>query len=195
MNDDDRPVLTRSFQTQLEHREGRIVEGCCVPYGEASRVADPPEFVPYYETFEPGCFRRQLRAAQRIELLYEHRTSLADSIGVCRELHEEATGLFGTFSIHRGAFGDQALELVREGILPGFSIGFVDRFRQWKRTNEGTVIRTNCHLENVSLTRSPAYVGAVVTATRSRAEMLREFEMPIVDDAQVERLRALGVTV
>ena len=191
----DKPVLTRAFQAQLETREGRIVEGCCVPYGEASKVADPPNFVPYYELFEPGCFRKQLRAADKIELRYEHRDSLGDCIGVCRELHEEASGLYGTFSIHRGAFGDQALELVREGILPGFSIGFTDRFTQWKRTTEGTVVRSNCQLHDVSLVRSPAYTGAVVLATRSRTEILGDFNLPAVDESQLEGLRAVGIEI
>ena len=117
----ERLVHTRSFEAPLEAKEGRIVEGCCVPYGEAAKVCDDGG-VPYYEVFEPGAFRKQLRAASRLELRYEHRDDLASAIGVCRSLHEEASGLFGAFAIHRGAFGDQALELIHEGILPGFSI-------------------------------------------------------------------------
>ena len=51
-------------------------------------------------------------------------TGLTSSIGIGRELHEQAHGLFGVFHVHPGAFGDQALELVRAGVLPGFSIDF-----------------------------------------------------------------------
>jgi HK97 family phage prohead protease len=191
----DRPVLQRAFKAQLETREGRIVEGCCVPYGEPTQVADPPAFVPYFEMFEPGAFRKQLRAADKVELRYEHRDSLADSIGVCRELHEEAAGLFGTFSIHRGAFGDQALELVREGILPGFSVEFSDRYTHPKRTPEGTVVRSNCLLHCVSLTRTPAFAGAQVVAVRSRKALLAQLEVPEIDDEQIERLRQVGIGV
>ncbi|HKE76618.1 MAG TPA: HK97 family phage prohead protease, partial [Acidimicrobiales bacterium] len=148
----------------------------------------------YWEVFEPGCFRKQLQAAERIELRYEHRDDLAHSVGVCRSLHEEAGGLFGTFAIHAGAFGDQALELVRSGILPGFSVSFRDRFTHWRRTSDGTVVRQNCELREVSLVRAPAYTGALVTATRSRAEIEAEFDLPPIDAAQLDRLRAVGIT-
>jgi HK97 family phage prohead protease len=193
-NGNGKQVHLRTFDAMLEAKDGRIVEGCCVPYGEASRVTDDGVET-YYEVFEPGAFRKQLRAASRLELRYEHRDELAHSIGVCRDLHEEAAGLFGTFAIHQGAFGDQALELVRSGILPGFSVGFSDRFTHWKRTAEGTVVRSNCELHEVSLVRIPAYAGALVTATRSREEILGDLVVPVPDDAQLERLRAVGIEV
>lgn len=190
----ERIVHARSFEAPLEAKEGRIVEGCCVPYGQAAEVADPGS-APYWEVFEPGAFRKQLRAASRLELRYEHRDDLAHSIGICRSLHEESSGLFGEFAIHRGAFGDQALELVREGILPGFSVLFIDRFRHWQRTKEGTVVRSNCELHEVSLCRAPAYSGALVTGVRSREALARALEIPTIDDAQLERLRAIGIEV
>jgi HK97 family phage prohead protease len=143
--------------------------------------------------FEPGAFRKQLRAASRVELDYEHRDDLASSIGVCRSLHEEANGLFGAFAIHRGPFGDQAIELVREGILPGFSVLFSDRFTNWERSSEGTVVRRNCALHKVALCRTPAYAGALVTAMRSTTR--EAFELPPIDEDQRARLRAVGIDV
>ena len=58
-------ILTRTFLMPLEEKEGRILEGCCVPYGEAARVCDSPEQPAYYEMFEPGAFRKQLNAADK----------------------------------------------------------------------------------------------------------------------------------
>lgn len=188
-------VLQRTFETQLEQREGRIVEGCVVPYGSPSRVSDDGGPT-YFEVFEPGCFRKQLNAAGRIELRYEHRDqTIGDSLGLCRELVEESSGLYGTFTIFRGAFGDQALELIREGVLPGFSVGFEDRFTHWQRTPEGTVVRSNCHLREVSLCRTPAYAGALITATRSRDALLADLGLAPIADEQLERLRAVGITL
>ena len=188
-------IMQRSFETIIEHREGRTIEGCVVPYGQPERVSD--EGGPtYFEVFEPGAFRKQLRAAARIELRYEHHDRhVGDSLGICRELTEESSGLYGTFTIHRGVFGDQALELIREGVLPGFSVGFEDRFTHWQRTAEGTVVRSNCLLREVSLCRTPAYSGAVITATRSRDELLGDLVIPTIDDEQRERLRAVGITL
>jgi HK97 family phage prohead protease len=184
--------MRRSFVAPLEIND-RIVEGCCVPYGEASEVRDHDDSAPYWEVFEPGAFRKQLNAASRVELDYEHRDDLASSIGVCRSLHEEANGLFGSFSIHRGAFGDQAIELVREGILPGFSVLFTDRFTNWSRSADGTVVRRNCALHKVALCRTPAYAGALVTAMRSAKR--EDFELPTIDTEQLDRLRAVGIEV
>jgi len=192
-------VLLRSFAAELEAKDGRMVEGCIVPYGEPARVQDVGMdgalSSPYWEMFEAGAFRKQLRAAGRLELRYEHRTDLAHSIGVGVELHDEAAGLFGAFRVHDGAFGDQALELVRSGILPGFSVECVDRFRHWRRTAEGTVVRSNCELLSVGLTRTPAYAGAQVVALRSRAEYEQEFGLPPVDADQLARLAAVGVSL
>lgn len=191
----EKPILTRTFRADMEVKSGRVLEGCCVPYGEAAKVRDTPTGPVYYEMFDTGCFRKQLKAPERLELRYEHSGDLAHSIGVCRELHEQTSGLIGVFAVHQGAFGDQALELVRSGILPGFSIGFQDQFTHPKQTAEGTVVRQNCRLFEVSLTRTPAYQGAQVLAMRSRAELSAEWKIPGVDEEQIERLRRLGISV
>lgn len=191
-------VMQRTFKAELTASDERVVEGCVVPYGEAARVQDRDPDTgelssPYWEVWEPGAFRKQLRAATRLELRYEHRDDLASSVGVCRSLHDESAGCFGAFRIHEGALGDQALALAREGILAGFSVEFLDRFRTWQRTAEGTVVRRSCELLSVGLTRTPAFPSAQLVAVRSRAEWESELELPAVDDDQLERLRAIGV--
>lgn len=189
-------VMRRTFTAPLQtDDDGRIVEGCVVPYGEAQKVRDAPDGPSYFEVFEPGCFAKQLRAADRIELRYEHGEGLADSVGIGRSLADEAHGLFGAFRIHRSAFGDQALELVRSGILPGFSVEFTDRFSHWRRNAAGAIVRTKCILHSVGLVRVPAFDAAVVTAVRSRQELLPDLELPEIDTAQAERLRAVGIEV
>lgn len=193
-------VMQRMFRAELQATDDRTVEGCVVPYGEAARVQDVDPDTgevssPYWEVWEPGAFRKQLRAATRLELRYEHRDDLASSVGVCRSLSDEASGCFGAFRIHEGAMGDQALALTREGILAGFSVEFLDRFRNWQRTPEGTVVRRSCELLSVGLTRIPAYKGAQVVAVRSRADFETEYELPPIDAEQLDRLRQLGVQV
>jgi len=50
-------VLTRTFPLKLERSgDGRTLEGCCVPYGEAAKVTDDG-VTTYYEVFEPGASR------------------------------------------------------------------------------------------------------------------------------------------
>ncbi|HEY7037184.1 MAG TPA: HK97 family phage prohead protease [Thermomicrobiales bacterium] len=189
------PILHRTFTLRLERHgdDGRTLEGCCVPYGEAARVQDAGGPA-YFEVFEAGAFARNLKAPNRIELRYEHRDGLADIIGRAVELSDETSGLYGTFRVFGGMIGDQALELVDEGILPGLSIGFADLRRGgWRRTPEGTVVREHCHLDEVSLCRTPSYAAALVTAHRSKAEMITALEIPTVDESQRDRLRNVGI--
>lgn len=191
-------MLTRTFPLRLERSsgDGRTLEGCCVPYGEASKVTDDGVHS-YYEVFEPGAFSRNLAAANRIELRFEHGEGITDIVGRAVELSEEGSGLYGAFRVFNGPVGDHALELVSEGILPGLSVGFVPRRRGGvKRTPEGTVVRDLCHLEEVSLCRRPAYDRAVVTAVRSATVLRQELELPPLPvDEQLERLRAVNIEI
>lgn len=189
-------VFRRTFPLRLERSgDGRTLEGCCVPYGEAAKVTDDG-VTTYYEVFEPGAFTRNLKAADRVELRYEHGSGMLDIVGRAMELSEEASGLYGSFRVFDGYVGDHALQLVEEGVLPGLSVGFITKRRgPTKVTSEGTVIRDHCHLAEVSLTRKPAYDRAVVTAVRSATVMRQAFELPPVEDEQLERLRAVGVEI
>ena len=61
---------------------------------------------------------------------------------------------------------------------------------------EGTVVRDNCRLHEVSLCREPAYAKALVMAvTVKTANGCKELEIPTLDDEQKERLRAVGIEV
>ncbi len=189
-------VLVRTFPLRLERTgDGRTLEGCCVPYGEASKVTDDGVNT-YYEVFEPGAFARNLKAASRIELRYEHGDNMLDIVGRALELTEEASGLYGSFRVFDGHVGDHALTLVEEGVLPGLSVGFIPKRRGGeRRTAEGTIVRDLCHLHEVSLCRQPAYDRAVVTSIRSATAMRAELALPEVVDEQIERLRAIGIEV
>jgi HK97 family phage prohead protease len=188
-------ILTRTFPLLLERSgDGRLLEGCCVPYGEASKVSDDG-VTSYYEVFEPGAFTRNLKAPGRIELRYEHGDNMLDIVGRAQELSEESSGLYGSFRVFDGMVGDHALRLVEEGILPGLSVGFVPMRRGERRTAEGTVVRDICHLHEISLCRKPAFDRAVVTSIRSAAVLRGDFMLPPVEDEQIERLRAIGIEV
>lgn len=185
-------ILTRSYPTELELGDGRSIEGRAVPYGETAEVIDPNGYR-YREGFEAGAFRRSARAPFRLVLLYEHRDGMLDIVGPGQSLEERSDGLYGSWRALEGAVGDQALELVRSGLVRGLSIGF--RPIAARRAEDGVLWRTSCHLDEVSLTRSPAFERALVTAVRSAPppeleEVLRPLQR---DEGLEERLRALGV--
>jgi HK97 family phage prohead protease len=184
-------ILRRSYPAELEAGDGRTLEGLAVPYGV---VADVEDFGRRYrETFEPGAFQRATRAANRLELLVEHRDgSPIDPVGMGIAFEETEAGLRGSWRIYDGPIGDHTLERVKGGALRGLSIGFRP-LGPGRRLEDGTLVRTACHLDEVSLTRSPAYAKALVTAVRSAPEPeLEELLRPIERDEELEeRLRKL----
>jgi len=185
-------ILHRMVAANLAPSEGRVVEGVVVPYGTAAKVQDPggPAYV---EVFERGAFTRSLKAPNRVHLLFEHRDGLTDRIGRALTLEEDDAGLRGSFKVVEGMIGDHALALVDEGMLAGFSVGFVPLGRS-RRNTKGEVVRSRCHLADVSLVPEPAYSGAMVTARRSKAELENALELQGgIDEEQAERLRRIGI--
>ena len=193
MSSNGHDVLRRMVSAELNASEGRILEGCCAPYGQPATVQDPGGPA-YTEVFERGAFQRAVRAPNRVQLLFEHRDGLTDRVGRALELREEDGGLFGSFKVVGGMIGDHALALCDEGMLEGFSVGFVPLGRA-RRNADGHVVRSRCHLADVSLVPEPAYAGAGEIVHRSREELAREFELPENDEAQTERLRLVGITI
>jgi HK97 family phage prohead protease len=186
-------LLRRSYPAELSAGDGRTLEGLAVPYGVAADVEDFGRR--YRERFEPGAFARATRAPGRLELLVEHRdASPLDPVGIGVAFEETSAGLVGSWRVYDGAIGDHVLERVKGGALRGLSVGFRP-LGPGRRDEDGTLVRTACHLEEVSLTRQPAYGKALVTAVRSAPEPeLEELLRPLEEDSELEeRLRKIGL--
>jgi HK97 family phage prohead protease len=127
---------------------------------------------------------------------FEHREGILDVVGHAVELVERDDGLHGTFSAV-GAPGDQALELIRAGVLSGMSVRAL--VMGPGRRDGDVVVRTACHLDRVALCRQPAYAGAVVEALRSRGDerLMMPPKLaalrPVRDVALDDALRDLGI--
>lgn len=160
-------ILSREYAVDLEIRSdgtGRTVHGILVPYGQVARVSDGG--APYDEEFAHGVFARdlQIRAGNfsGVKLLYQHDRT--EPIGRATLLREDAVGLYGELQISRVARGDQALELLRDGVLDSFSVGFVPQAEERRRK---VVVRTQAALREASLVTFPAYAGAAVAGVRA----------------------------
>jgi HK97 family phage prohead protease len=193
----EQAVLVRSFDAQLQLADGRNVIGRAVPYGVVADVMDRPGGPVYREGFDPGSFGRAVRAqgaGRRSELRYEHGRGLLDVIGPAQDLEERDDGLWGHWRALEGAVGDQALAMVESGLLRWLSVGF--RPLGPGRREGGVLWRNSCHLDEVSLTRDPAYAGAEVVAVRHKLELQQQLEQlrgPARDEALDQRLRQLGL--
>ncbi len=163
--------LIRDYAGDIEIRSdgtGRTVHGILVPYNTRARVSDGGPA--YEEMFAPGAFTRDIQARngdfRGVKFLYQHDHT--EPIGRAVDLSEDAKGFYGAFRIARTARGDEALELLREGVLDAFSIGFraIDPAPGDPFDPRETVVRTKAALREASLVTFPAYAGALVAGVR-----------------------------
>ncbi len=155
---------TRNYDATLELRadgDGRTVVGIAVPYDVEQRIG--PGLV---EVFRKGVFRNVTRAANRVKLLYQHKTDAP--IGRAIMLEERDGGLYGEFRISKTEAGDEALELIRDGVLSNLSVGFQPL--EDRKVN-GVINRMKAHLAEVSLVTFGAYGDAAnIVAVRQEIE-------------------------
>jgi hypothetical protein len=159
--------LTREFTSDIEIRAdgtGRTVHGILVPYGQVARVSDGGPA--YDEEFAPGAFARDLAARAGnyggVKFLYQHNRT--EPIGRAIDLREDGAGLYGSFKISDTVRGNEALELLRDGVLDSFSIGFKPLQEDYRG---GVTVRTKAALRETSLVTFPAYAGALVAGVRN----------------------------
>ncbi len=158
--------LSRAFDgIDLEVRsegEGRTVAGIVVPFGRTAMVSDGGPR--YLEMFEKGSFAKTIRErGDRVKLLSQH-DARRNPLGRAVALKEDERGLYGEFRVSKTAAGDEALELLRDGALDSFSVGFapINHVKRGKVT-----VRTEVALREASLVTFPAYEDARIEAVRA----------------------------
>ena len=175
---------TRSFYMPLEVRaggDGRTVGGLVVPYNTPTEIREMAGS--YIETFRPGAFAKSIsERGSKVKLLAEHsRGSLP--IGKAVNFRETGAGLHGEFYVSRTQAGDEALELVRDGALDSFSVGFEPLKDTWS-ADRASVERVEARLWETSLVGIPAYEDALITSVRSDEEPELEPEVEEEQDAE-----------
>jgi HK97 family phage prohead protease len=153
-------ILTRSYLADLEVRgDSRQIVGIAVPYNVQIRVGD------YFEVFRPGAFRDSDPAL--VPLTAMHPTSAEQlPIGNTVELADSADGLRGVWHVSNTAWGNDVLELVRDGAVSGLSVGFIPIDDRWSK-DRSSVERLSALLDHTAIVRRPAYDGARITALRA----------------------------
>ena len=155
-------ILFRS--AQLTSGDGRTIFGVAVPYNVTSVVRDGG--YSYKERVEPGACGRSIRErGSKIRLFTQHDRGKLP-IGKATELTEKLDGLHAAFEAANTRDGDDALELVKTGVVDSFSIGF--KGVQERRDGDVTV-RTEIALMEVSLVAFPAFEGAAIQGVRSQS--------------------------
>lgn len=172
---------------RVSDEEGRMIEGMIAPWDRPASVLKP---IPGWESFKRGAFARSLTEGQRpIPLLVRH--SEAEPAAVIVDHDDREDGQYAVFRALRTRAGDDALELIREGIYLGLSVGgWAIPSRTTIRRGVGgrqLIERSEMRLDHVGLVRNPAYADAQVLALRS--EEFAEYDHVAAAQAR-RRLRA-----
>jgi HK97 family phage prohead protease len=160
-------IHVRNLTTSLAVRDdgdGRTLVGPVLPWGVEARVVDRGRLV--VETFERGALAATDPA--RVPLTATHpRDAGTLPIGVTIELRDEADALHGAWRVSKTALGDEVLELARDGVPLGLSVGFAEipGGSRWS-ADRARVTRTKAALDHVAVVRVPAYAGAGVVGVR-----------------------------
>lgn len=159
-----RTSLSRALLQDVSTRDnGRTVYGITVPFDVEAKVNDG--FGPYTEVFRKGAFAKTIQeSGNRIKLCVNHDKLRRFPIGRATLLREENEGLYGEFAVSKTREGDEALTLIRDGVVDAFSVGFVPiKEREARR---GVVERTEVKMSEVSVVAFPAYVDALIGGLR-----------------------------
>jgi len=160
-------VLIREVATGLQLRgepDQRVLYGPLIPWKTEARVLDRGRMV--LEQFERGALADTDPA--RVPFTATHpRDNQQLPIGVTVELEERDDAAWGAWKVSKTAIGDEVLELARDGVPLGLSIGFMEvpGGSRWT-PDRRRVTRTRAQLDHIAVVRTPAYVGAGVVGIR-----------------------------
>jgi HK97 family phage prohead protease len=162
----------RSFEIRATDTEKREVSGIAVPYNDTIDIGGG-----WSERFERGA----IDTNADVKLFRDHK----EIIGVVNELREEDDGLWITAKISDTALGNETMELVKDGAIRSFSVGFIPVKDEKK---DKTIIRKKVNLKEVSLVAFPAYEAASVVEVREevKEEIMTENTTPDYDAAIAE---------
>ncbi|WP_220388964.1 phage major capsid protein [Bacillus nitratireducens] len=134
----------------------------------------------FIEQIRSGAFKRALERAENIDFLYEHdnKKILANTQSGKLVLREDDKGLYMEATISKTTWGQDAFELIKDGIIQKMSFGFRTLKDKVTKGTNGIYERVVHELEltEISAVRFPAYVQSSIQAR----------SMEIVEEINIE---------
>jgi phage head maturation protease len=159
-------TLTRAVEVaELEVRsDGRTLEGTLMPWGQPASIVEPGGR--YVEVFVRNAFDGTDPANVPLTRLHP-RTGADLPIGVGVEFDDQPARLRGAWHVSDVEEGNEVLQLARDKVPLGLSVGFaeVPGGSRWNHART-RVERVRATLDHVAVVRAPAYPGARITAVR-----------------------------
>lgn len=166
----EKTMENRSFEIRETNVEAREVIGRAVPYNDIIDIGggDKEQFV-----------RGSVDLNAHVKLFRGHK----DIIGKVNHMEEREDGLWIKAKISNTKLGDETLELVKDGAIRSFSVGFIPLVDE---KQDRTIIRKKVNLKEVSLVDFPAYENASVTEVREIKEETNNMETTTTPDYSSE---------
>ncbi|WP_165215294.1 HK97 family phage prohead protease [Schaalia sp. ZJ1691] len=150
---------TLRLETRSINEDARTVSGLAIPYEDEIEL-----FEGYFETVAKGAYKPLDETKSGVKLFWQH----SEPIGTVTELVEAEDGLHITARISKTPRGDEAYQLVKDGVIDRFSIGFIPLESTETSDEAGIhVLHRSIEIREVSLVSFPAYEKATVQEIRS----------------------------
>ena len=139
-----------------------------------------------------GAFKKTIAEgmpSKRIKMLWQH--DAMQPLGMPTEMYEDSKGLYAKGKISRTQLGDDALELMRDGVVDRFSIGFSIPQNKSGYTDEGVRVITEVKLFEFSPVTFPANEAATIDLVKSLHEQLhiaKSKGLQITDSVQLSKM-------
>jgi HK97 family phage prohead protease len=117
-----------------------------------------------------GAFNKTLKErGDRVKILWQH----ADPIGKPTSMNTDSKGLFVEGKISKTRLGDEAVELMNDGVIDQMSIGFSIPAGKSERDSKGMRLINEVKLFEFSLVTFPMNENAFVTSIKSVKDAIR----------------------
>ena len=154
------------FDDTLVNPDERTFEGYAAAYGNVDTDGDVIEQNAFAKSIKEGF------PANRIKVLWQHKADTP--IGLPVEMREDSKGLWVKSKISKTAKGDEAIELMRDGVIDRLSVGFSIPGGKSQVDAAGVRHIYEGKLFEYSLVTWPANDQAIITGVKTLKEM-REF--------------------
>jgi HK97 family phage prohead protease len=172
----------KSFELKDVEVEERTFTGYAAAYGNVDSDGD---------IIQMGAFAESLAndfPRNKIKILWQHKSS--EPIGLPVEMREDDKGLFVKGKISKTERGNEAMELLRDGVIDSMSVGFMIPKDGYGYDEDGKRMINKGRLMEFSLVTFPANEQAVVQSVKEVSE--REIER-VLREAGVSRTIAKSI--
>lgn len=182
-DEEENPEEDTEEDTEKKKKGKRSISGLAVPFNT------PVNILPgFSEQIAPGAITPNPRG---VKLFWQHR----EPIGAVTKCRETPKGLLIDAKISNTTAGRDAYELVKDGAISQFSIGFRERDYKDEKTDGGVLrTQTGIDLMEVSLVPFPAYETTEITEIRNNkgSNNMHEEEISAIRADIVDLKRALA---